>query len=68
MKKIILILLLAGPATLLTAQNDSMGVDTTDWRYEVGYTIGTWLPFLIIVALALLIIVRGHRFRKGEEE
>ncbi|MBV6428838.1 MAG: hypothetical protein KIPDCIKN_03375 [Haliscomenobacter sp.] len=41
-------------------------VDTTSVGYKVGLQIGSWLPFLVIAIIALLIIVKGYR-HKGEE-
>jgi hypothetical protein len=35
--------------------------DTTALGYRIGYSIGSWLPFLLIAGLALLIILRRYR-------
>ncbi|MEO1715209.1 MAG: hypothetical protein AAFU60_17920 [Bacteroidota bacterium] len=35
-------------------------VDTTDIGYKIGYEIGSWLPFIIIVVLALLVWRRAY--------
>ncbi len=43
---------------LLFAQRDSAAIDTTDIRYRIGYEIGSWLPFLVIFTLALMVIIR----------
>lgn len=32
------------------------GVDTTRLDYQIGYQLGSWLPFLIIVLLVVLIL------------
>jgi len=54
----------------LFAQVDGRGVDTTGTGYRVGYQVGSWLPFIVIIALALLIVFRSFdfsSFRKKEE-
>ncbi|MEQ8702728.1 MAG: hypothetical protein RIC19_02350 [Phaeodactylibacter sp.] len=35
--------------------------DTTSAAYQIGYQIGSWLPFVIIFVLALLVIIRTYR-------
>lgn len=55
----------------LAAQVDRRGVDTTDTGYRVGYQIGSWLPFAVVVGLALLIIFRSFdfsSFRKKDDK
>ena len=42
--------------------------DTTSVGYKVGYQIGSWLPFLIIALIALLIIVKGFRHKGQSQE
>ncbi|MBV6652374.1 MAG: hypothetical protein KI786_01370 [Mameliella sp.] len=37
------------------------GVDTTSAGYQIGYKIGSWLPFVIIFVLALMVIIRTYR-------
>lgn len=39
--------------------------DTTGIQYKIGYQIGSWLPFILIAAVALAIILKGFR-HKGE--
>lgn len=39
-------------------------VDTTAIGYRIGYSIGSWLPFVIIAILALVIILKGYRHGK----
>ena len=51
---------------LLSAQSDTVGVDTTDWRYRIGYEIGSWMPFLIIFTLALAVIIRQYRLSQRD--
>jgi len=54
---------------IVFAQVDDRGVDTTGTGYRVGYQIGSWLPFIIVIGLALLIIFRSFdfsSFRKKE--
>ncbi len=63
----IYIFILYGVPSLL-AQTDTAAMDTTDWRYRIGYEIGSWLPFLIIFTLALAVIIRQYRHsRRGGE-
>lgn len=52
--------------SVLSAQSDTVGVDTTDWRYRIGYEIGSWLPFLIIFTLALAVIIRQYRLSQRD--
>ncbi|MEL7119558.1 MAG: hypothetical protein AAFO07_08960 [Bacteroidota bacterium] len=41
--------------------------DTTSVGYKIGYQIGSWLPFMIIVLIVGMIIYRRYNFnRKGE--
>ncbi len=54
--------LFLGQILTLLAQVDDRGVDTTGAGYRVGYQIGSWLPFIIIIGLALLIIFRSFDF------
>lgn len=35
--------------------------DTTSVGYKIGYHIGSWLPFAVIVILALMVILRASR-------
>lgn len=52
---------------LLLFQTDTTAVDTTSRGYEIGYTIGSWLPFLIIFTLALMVIIRSYRLSQRDE-
>lgn len=54
--------------TLASAQTDERGVDTTGVGYQVGYQIGSWLPFIIIVLLALLVVVNSYRFSQRNKK
>ena len=47
------------PAFPLPAQETA--ADTTALGYKVGYQIGSWLPFLVIITLAVLIILKMAR-------
>ena len=38
--------------------------DTASLGYEVGYHIGSWLPFSIIVLLALLVLLKSSRQKR----
>ncbi|NBC07371.1 MAG: hypothetical protein GVY26_09280 [Bacteroidetes bacterium] len=55
--------------TLLLGQAE--GVDTTSEsyrrRYEIGKTIGEWLPFIIIFTLALMVIIRTYRLSQKDQ-
>ncbi len=62
---LLLLSILYGMPALL-AQTDTTGVDTTDWRYRIGYEIGSWLPFLIIFTLALAVIIRQYRISRRD--
>lgn len=44
---------------MCSAQADTMGIDTTGLQYRIGYQIGSWLPFLIIFLLMVIVTVRG---------
>jgi len=44
----------------LLLQADSLS-DTTSMGYRIGYSIGSWLPFITIAGLAVLIILRRYR-------
>ncbi|MCB9264407.1 MAG: hypothetical protein H6558_05200 [Lewinellaceae bacterium] len=35
--------------------------DTASLGYQIGYHIGSWLPFSIIILLALLILFKSSR-------
>jgi len=49
--------LLFTPLTFLLAE----AVDTTSSSYKIGYQIGTWLPFAVLVGLFFLLIYFGRR-------
>ncbi len=40
------------------------GVDTTSSGYQIGYKIGSWLPFIIIFTLALMVVIRSYRLSR----
>lgn len=52
----------------LYAQVDDRGVDTTGIGYRIGREIGNWLPFLVIISLALLVIYRSYNFSQEQEQ
>jgi len=60
-------LLVVANVVALSAQSDTLSVDTTGWRYRIGYQIGSWLPFLIIFGLALAIIIRSYRLSRRDQ-
>lgn len=41
-------------------------VDTTSVGYKIGYEIGSWLPFLIIITLLLLVMFRARRLSRND--
>jgi hypothetical protein len=41
-------------------------VDTTTQGYQIGYKIGSWLPFIIIFTLALMVIIRSYRLSRKD--
>jgi len=41
-------------------------VDTTSVGYKIGYEIGSWLPFLIIITLLLLVMIRARRLSRND--
>lgn len=42
-------------------------VDTTAIGYKIGHEIGSWLPFVIIVILALLVWRRAYGVGKNDQ-
>ncbi|HKK80214.1 MAG TPA: hypothetical protein VJ933_11325 [Phaeodactylibacter sp.] len=56
------------PALLL---GQTEAVDTTSEsyrrRYEIGKTIGEWLPFIVIFTLALMVIIRTYRLSQKDQ-
>ncbi|MCB0577691.1 MAG: hypothetical protein KDD10_00075 [Phaeodactylibacter sp.] len=56
-RKGILLMLSLASALNLFAQEP----DTASLGYQVGYHIGSWLPFSIIALLAVLIILKSSR-------
>ncbi|KAA3636997.1 MAG: hypothetical protein DWQ02_07400 [Bacteroidetes bacterium] len=51
--------------TLVVLQaQDSMGVDTTDIGYKIGYKIGSYLPVTVLILIALFFIRRAYRFKE----
>ena len=40
--------------------------DTISLGYQIGYHIGSWLPFSIIILLALLILLKSSRQRRAK--
>ena len=59
-KKVFLLSLLLIFVLNLSAQE----ADTTSLGYQVGYHIGSWLPFSIIVLLALLVLLKSSRQKR----
>lgn len=39
--------------------------DTTDIGYQIGYQIGSWLPFLILAILLMALTYRNWKRRNG---
>lgn len=48
------------------ASGQAEGIDTTSADYQIGYQIGTWLPFIIIFTLALMVIIRSYRLSQKD--
>ncbi len=42
-------------------------VDTTSAGYQIGYQIGSWLPFLFVVLIFAAIIYNRYSFKKKSE-
>lgn len=57
-------ILLLLPFSLQSQNTASHGVDTTDTGYQIGYQIGSWLPFLIIITLVLMVMYRARKLSK----
>lgn len=57
MKKGLLLVSLMPLASFLSAQ----AADTASLAYKTGYQIGSWLPFSIIVLLAVLVLLKASR-------
>ncbi len=53
--------------TLNAQESPTTGVDTTDAGYQIGYQIGSWLPFIIIFTLALMVIIRSYRLSQKDK-
>lgn len=62
----VMLAILGAHAESLMAQIDDRGIDTTGIGYRIGREIGDWLPFLIIITLALLVIYRSYNFSEKE--
>lgn len=41
-------------------------VDTTSIGYQIGYQIGSWLPFVLVVVIFAFIIYRRYSFKKDK--
>lgn len=48
---------------LLIDSGDTIVVDTTSLGYRIGYIGASWLPFIIIVIIFLLIIRKRYNVR-----
>ncbi len=38
--------------------------DTTDIGYQIGYQIGSWLPFIVVAIIFIAIIYNRYSFKK----
>lgn len=63
MKRIFIFLIIMVPLWLL-AQTE--GADTTSVSYQIGYKIGSWLPFVVVAVLAILIINKTRGIGKSD--
>jgi|GEM_PF-2204016 len=63
------LLFLAFISITTRAPGQAEGVDTTSSGYKIGYEIGSWLPFIILFTLALMVIIRSFRLsqKKGPQ-
>ena len=61
-KRISVVLWLSTMSMILSAQ-----ADTTDVRYKIGYEIGSWLPFVILAGLFILMLVRARQRSERSE-
>jgi hypothetical protein len=48
---------------LIFLVQDSVKVDTTTLGYKVGFTFGSWLPFILLIAVLVLIVSKRYRFK-----
>jgi hypothetical protein len=39
-------------------------VDTTSVGYQIGYQIGSWLPFVVVIVIFGAIIYHRYSFKK----
>lgn len=51
----------------LVAQSAEVA-DTTSRGYQVGYTIGTYLPVVILLLIIVWFIRRSYRFQENDEQ
>ncbi|MCO6479798.1 MAG: hypothetical protein J5I94_24385 [Phaeodactylibacter sp.] len=57
---------LLGLLMVIAAPLSAQEPDTTSLGYKIGYHIGSWLPFGIIVLLVVLILARKSRRSPNE--
>jgi hypothetical protein len=50
--------------SILLQISDTVAVDTTGIQYRIGYYIGSFLPFIVIVILFGFYIYSTHTFKK----
>lgn len=55
------------PVWLGAQPADTLGVDTTSRGYRIGYAVGSWLPFLVLFTLALLVLLRSIRLSRDKK-
>lgn len=41
-------------------------VDTTTVGYQIGYQIGSWLPFIVVLIIFGAIIYRRYSFKRDQ--
>jgi len=39
-------------------------IDTTLVGYQIGHTIGSWLPYIVVVTIFILIVRKRYQFNK----
>lgn len=49
------------------AEAQESHVDTTSSAYQLGYQIGSWLPFILLIILAMMVIIRSYRLSADKQ-
>lgn len=59
-----LVFLWSWPMLLQAQQQNTHSADTSSAGYKIGYTVGEWLPFLILIVLVLMVMFRARKLSK----